>query len=134
MKQALKAIFLLVAALLVVLAVRAYLFTIYTVPADVDSELIRGDRVMVNRLSHAVLDRGDLVVFEQGADVIGRIEAMPGDTLSLEGHQFRIPTRCCDRCVAPDCRLYLVSMGRAKTLVYKHQMVGCAKKLFHLPF
>ncbi len=134
MKQALKAIFILVAALLVVLAVRAYLFAIYTVPTDVDSELIRGDRVMVNRLAHAVLERGDLVVFEQEENVIGRIEALPGDTLTLKGRQFRIPTRCCDRCVAPDCRLYLVSMGRAKTLVYKHQMVGRAKKLFHLPF
>ncbi len=134
MKPALKAILTLVAALLVMLAVRAYLFTIYTVPADVDAELTQGDRVMVNRVSHAPLDRGDLVVFTQQADVIGRIEALPGDTITLDSTLFRIPTRCCDRCVAPDCRLYLVSMGKGKTLVYRHQMVGRATKLFHLPF
>ncbi len=134
MKQVLKTVLILGAALLVVLAVRAHFLTVYTVPVDLDQQLTRGDRVMVNRLSHASPVRGDLVVFRQQGDVIGRVTALPGDTITLDSTCFRIPTRCCNRCTAPGCRLYLVTMGRTQTLVYKHQMVGRATKLFHLPY
>ena len=48
-------------ALLIVVAVRAFAFTVYRVPAA--SVLRQGDRVVVNKLSHRNFHRGELIVF-----------------------------------------------------------------------
>lgn len=134
MKQAFKALSAFGVALIIVLAVRAYAFTIYTVPTDICQTLRRGDRVMVNRLSRVELRRGDLVVFRMGGDVIGMVEAVPGDTVRIGRQQYVVPSACCSGCKCNDCRLYLVSLGRSHTLAYRHRMIGRATKLFHLPF
>ena len=134
MKQALKALSALGIALVIVLAVRAYAFTVYTVPTDISQTLRRGDRVVVNRLSHVELRKGELVVFRRRGDVIGKVEAVPGDTVKIGARLYLVPWTCCSKCKCSDCRLYLVSMGRGWALVYRHQMIGRATKLFHLPF
>ena len=70
MKQALKFLVALCVAIVILFAVRAYAFTIYTVPADLASVLRKGDRVLVNRMARDSFSRGDLVVFQrQGAHV-----------------------------------------------------------------
>lgn len=132
--QVIKAFIALGIALVIVFAIRALAFTIYTVPSDISGMLRRGDRVVVNRLSHASPRRGDYVVFRSGSEVIGRVDALPGDTISLSGRRYAIPMRCCNRCTSPDCQLYLVNLGYGQTLVYKHEMVGRARRLFHLPW
>lgn len=134
MRHFLKAVIALGIALLVVIAMRAFAFAIYTVPTDLSQTLKRGDRVMVNKLSHTELEKGQLVVFRKSADLIGRIEAVPGDTIDLGGRQYLIPQTCCERCACKDCKLYLVDLGNGKMLVYRHEVVGRAVRLFHLPF
>lgn len=134
MRQAIKVLSALAVAMVVVLAVRAYAFTIYTVPTDISSQLRRGDRVLVNRLSRVDFRRGELMVFRAPGDVVGRVVAVPGDTIGLAGRRYVIPDICCSRCGCTDCKLYLVSLGHSETLVHKHQVVGRAVRLFHLPF
>ncbi|MBM6991756.1 MAG: signal peptidase I [Prevotella sp.] len=134
MRQAFKAFIAFGIALLIVFAVRAYAFTIYTVPLDIHQMLRRGDRVMVNRLSQANPKVGDMVVFNRGVQLIGRVEALPGDTVRVGHNRFVIPESCCNRCCCPDCKLYMLNIGTRHALVYKHQMVGKARRLFHLPF
>lgn len=123
----------LVAAILLMLAVRAYAFTVYTVTDSALQPMLRtGDRVMVDRLMHRKLKHGALVVFCQQGTVIGQIEALPGDTIALKGTHYLVPTRCCARCQSRDCQLYLVNTGKGRQLVYQHQMIGRAFRLFHL--
>ncbi|MGI6242195.1 MAG: S26 family signal peptidase [Prevotella sp.] len=134
MKQALKALSALGIALIIVFAVRAYAFTVYTVPMDVSQTLTRGDRVLVNRLSRVEFRRGEMIVFRNSGDIIGRVEAVPGDTVKLGLLYYLIPQTCCPRCRCNDCKLYMVNVGQKRMLVYRHQVIGRATKLFHLPF
>jgi signal peptidase I len=134
MKQLLKAVSALGIALIIVFAVRAYAFTVYTVPTDVCQTLKRGDRILVNRLSRVEFKKGELMVFRNSSDFIGRVEAVPGDTVRLGLSRYLIPQTCCHRCKCEDCRLYMVNLGKGRTLVYRHQVIGRATKLFHLPF
>ncbi len=160
MKQALKALLTLFGALVIVFIVRAYSFTIYTAPVAVGHTLVPGDRVLVNKWVRAGFVRGDLLVFspqdgpravgpESGGrtdgshgwpllrtrcELVGRVEALPGDTITWRGVRYRIPLRCCRRCGCPDCKLYLVDTGHGQLLVHRHQVVGKARRLFHLPF
>lgn len=134
MKQALKAMVALGIALLILFAVRAYAFTIYTVPSDISMTLKRGDRVIVNRLCLPNIRRGDHLVFAAGGDLLARVVGLPGDTILLSGRRYAIPLRCCDKCECPDCRLYLVNLGGQRTLIYKHQVVGKAYRIYHLPW
>ncbi len=134
MNQVIKATIALGIALVIMFAVRGYAFTICSVPTDISSQLRRGDRVLVNKMVHAGFRRGDLLVFGQTEKLIGAVEGVPGDTVRLNGRSYRIPMRCCGKCGCPDCKIYLVSMGKGKTLVHQHQVIGKAHKLFRLPF
>ncbi|KGI60173.1 hypothetical protein HMPREF3034_00059 [Prevotella sp. DNF00663] len=125
----------LVAAVLLMLAVRAYAFTVYTVTDSALRPMLKtGDRVMVDRFIHRKLKPGAMVVFHQQGTIIGRVEALPGDTITLRGTHYLVPTRCCQRCQSADCKLYLVNTGKDRRLVYQHQMVGQAFRLFYLPW
>ena len=69
------------AALLLVFAVRIWVFSIYSVPAD---NLIKGwkqgDRVMVNRLVSAPLKRGDKIIYTDSVYVtIGAVTTFGSD-------------------------------------------------------
>jgi signal peptidase I len=135
MNQIAKTLLALVVAALVVVGVRAYFFSVYTVTTNLTPQLVKGDRVMVNKVSRAQFHRGDLMVFDSHGKHIGLVEAVPGDTIELnDGSRFLIPQICCDRCLCPDCKLYLVYTGNSKMLVHRHQVVGSAKRLFHLPW
>ncbi len=116
------------------LAVRAFAFAIYTVPADVAPTLRKGDRVMVDKVHSAPFERGDLMVFRCPERLVGTVVAVPGDTVSVGGARYRIPRRCCRRCACADCKLYLVSTGRTRCLVHLHQVEGKATKVYHLPW
>jgi signal peptidase I len=116
-----------------VLAVRAFLFTTYTVQVDIGHVLRKGDKVLVNKVQLEPIAKGTLLVFETPhtrQPAIGQVVALPGDTITFVGQRYRIPTICCDRCACPDCRLYLLDIGRKQTLVHKHQILGRANKIF----
>ncbi len=116
------------------LAVRAFAFAIYTVPTDVTPTLVKGDRVVVNKVTHATFRRGDLMVFRQPERLVGAVLAVPGDTIHVGRTNYRIPYHCCRRCACADCKLYLVDTGRSRTLVHLHQVEGKATRLYHLPW
>lgn len=91
----------LVVALAVALAVRAFVIQTYFIPsASMEPTLMIGDRILVDKLSyhlHAV-HRGDIVVFarppnEQAAsdvqDLVKRVVGLPGETIwSSSGNVF----------------------------------------------
>ena len=146
MKIAVKYIISLSVALLLVWAVRTYVFTVFSVPAGgLPPQLKEGNRVIVNRMDCDKFERGDVVVFADSvmckpskasskptdeAFFIGRGEKLPGDTIRLDTIRYVIPTICCKRCGCKDCRYYLVKTSRGSQIVHKHQMVGKAYKLF----
>lgn len=148
LRQVLKFLIGLGVAAIAVIVVRAYAFTIYTVPSDISPVLRKGDRVMVNKVDTASYHRGDLLVFDALAkqlttpdgralptqNYVGQVTALPGDTITLHGQRYLIPLICCRKCGCIDCKLYLVNTGGHSMLVHKHQVIGRATKLFHLPF
>lgn len=134
MKQIVKTIIALAIAAALLLVVRSYLFTVYTVTTGLDSQLRQGDRVLVNKWSQDSVRRGDLLVFSTHATLIGRVVSVPGDTIRFNHSRYLIPQVCCHRCLCPDCKLYLVNTGSTRMLVHKHQVVGHATRLFHLPW
>ncbi len=134
MKQALKFLVVLCVAIVILFAVRARVFTLYTVPADLSSVLRKGDRVLVNRMACDGFSRGDLVVFQRQGVHVGRIIHLPGDTIVLRGAAYVVPSVCCWRCPCADCHFYIVDIGNKNTVVHTHEMMGRATKLFYLPW
>ena len=115
------------------LAIRAYVFTIYTVPdTSLQPTLYKGDRVMVNRLERVRLQRGDIVVYQDGHDeFIGRITAVPGDTITLSGQTYQIPLRClCSTCTCHSCNIYFVSQNGLLSLITHDAIIGRPFRLF----
>ena len=141
-RQLLKFVIALAIAMAVVMVVRVFAITIYTVPAPLGQGLRTGDRVVVNKLVRSRAPRrGDLIVFTVSGEApavsligppqeLGLVVNLPGDTIAVSARRYVIPLRCCDRCPCRDCRLYLVETGHGKRLVYKHQIVGKAVPLF----
>jgi signal peptidase I len=79
-------------ALVVALVIQATLFQAFYIPSEsMESTLVEGDRVLVNKLDDSVGDisRGDVVVFERPPneppsevhDLIKRVVGLPGDTV-----------------------------------------------------
>ena len=134
MRNALKFVLALIVALALMLAVRAFIFTVYTVPFDLNRQFRKGDRVVVNRLQHSHLKRGEVIVFGDSIPLIGLVKAVPGDTLTIGRDRYLIPRRCCDRCPCPNCHFYLVHTGSSEMLVHEYQIVGKAFRLFHWPW
>ena len=139
LKQTLKFVIALCVATALVVAVHTFAFAVCTLPSGFGNEYHKGDRVVVNKLVHDNFRRGDLVLYYPDWHVtsryadspmnIGRIEALPGDTIRLGNDRFRIPLRCCHRCRCMDCKIYLVNTGQGQTLVHLHQIVGKAYRL-----
>lgn len=81
-----------VAAVVIALAVQAYVVKPYRVPTPSMANTVRaGDRVLIDRVlyGHRDIERGDIVVFKGGPAVDGqvllkRVVGLPGDVLSVE--------------------------------------------------
>lgn len=82
-----------VGALVVALVIKTFLLQAFYIPSlSMEPTLHKGDRVLVNKLSYRLHDvnRGDIVVFERPEaegpdeikDLIKRVIALPGDTIS----------------------------------------------------
>lgn len=116
------------------LLVRAFMFTIYAVPTEkLAPRLEKGDRVIVNRLQDADINNGDIIVFYDKADLIGIVEAIPGDTVKMRNKRLLIPDRCpCQGCLCDNCKYYLVNTGGKHQLVNYNNIKGKAHLLFNL--
>ena len=130
MRQALKSLLALLVAATVMMVIRAYVFTIYTVPVRLDDNVGKGDRVGVLHWLCSSPDSGDIVVYGDTVKTIGRIKAMPGDSITVKGTRYRIPEQCCKRCKSTDCHTFLIDTGHGETLIQKHEVLGKAWKLF----
>ena len=118
-------------AILLMLAIRAYAFTIFTVTdSALSPALQKGDRVLVNRLSHAPFKTNDLIIFGDTLLAAGRIEAVPGDTISLQGTRYMLARGCRVRCRCTNCCLYYVKVGQGHRLVQHADIVGKAFRIF----
>lgn len=147
-RHILKAIIALLVAIGIVMVVRDVYCKVFTVTQRVGERLLPGDRVLVIRRGNDVIKRGEMVVFwlpeanrrttvvtpSKQPPVIGVVKALPGDTILLNASKYLIPQVCCRNCGCPDCKLYLVQTGTGKLLVHKHQLLGRAYRIFHLPW
>jgi len=104
------------AALVIALIVKAFLFQAFYIPSDsMVPTLKTNDRVIVNKLSyklHAV-HRGDIIVFKtpKGSDgrpidptikdLIKRVIALPGETVSSQGGQVYVNGQAIDEHYLP---------------------------------
>ncbi len=101
-----------VGALLVALVIKTFLLQAFYIPSrSMEPTLRIGDRVLVNKLSYKVHDinRGDIVVFERPPneppdaikDLIKRVIALPGETISSQNGQVFIDGRPLDEPYLP---------------------------------
>ena len=122
MRSTLKFLLVLAVSLLLMMAFRALVFTVYAIEGEgLEPEFTAGDHVMVNRWSYGLrtgnnhlfsygrlcrqpAHRGDIVAYNNPADttghgvLFGRICALPGDTIRYQGRTSLIPslTDCAD--------------------------------------
>ena len=118
----------LVAAVIVMLLVRTYAFSIYRVTsADLEPRVMRNSRVMVNKFRRSTFQRGDLIVFRTDSSYIGVIEQLPGDTVMISNEEYVLPNNCsCHDCDCLENNCYLVNQGRGMTVVRQQEIVGSA--------
>src|SRR6202011_700092 len=103
-------IVIIVAALLVALVIKTFLFQAFYIPSEsMEPTLKPGDRVLVNKLSYDFhsIRRGDIVVFKRPPgeagdpaikDLIKRVIALPGESIEqrdgnvfINGRQLKEP-------------------------------------------
>jgi signal peptidase I len=87
-----ESIFLLVCGVAAVLLLQAFVVQPFRIPSEsMESTLVEGDRVIVNKL-HGATERGDVVVFKgwNNEDTIKRAIAIGGDTVKCCDAQKRI--------------------------------------------
>lgn len=138
MRSTLKFLVALTVSLLVMLAFRALVFTIYSVNGTgLEPAFVAGDKVVVNRWSYGLRTgggglfnygricwqspaKGDYVAFEDsvGSILIGRCTALPGDTVTLPGKGRAVmPGK--EHCDTHDC-YFLDKVG----IVTEEQIIG----------
>ncbi len=99
---------LLVAAIILALLIKTFLFQAFYIPSEsMVPTLEVGDRVLVNKLSYDLHDvnRGDIVVFEAEPnpgwrdtgidDLVKRVIALPGETVAACGDTPELLTKVC---------------------------------------
>ena len=113
MRNAMKFILATATAVLVMLVVRAYAFTVYRVSDNnLCPALKKNDRVVVNRLP------------------CGIVEDVPGDTVAIDGSLYILPERCgCQKCGCSRRAVFMVSQGKERALLHRDDIIGKAFKI-----
>lgn len=119
-------------ALCIAWVIHAFAFTVYTVTDNaLTPEILRGNRIIVDKLSPFTPQKGDLLVYNDSThSYIGKVVNLPGDTIKLANDLYQIPKKCCNHCHCPQCQPYFLKTSKGLQLVYKHQMEGKAYLLF----
>ncbi|MCR4854205.1 MAG: S26 family signal peptidase [Prevotella sp.] len=114
----------------IVWLVHRYAFCVVRATSDeLSPAVVKGERLLVNKLQRDDIHKGDLLVFGTDSAYIGVVINVPGDTVRTDSTAFLLPIRCCDRCKSSNCQPYLVQMGQAVTLVYHADVIGQAYSL-----
>ncbi|RRC98721.1 signal peptidase I [Prevotella sp. OH937_COT-195] len=131
MRNALKFILAVATAIVLMLVVRTYAFTIYKVSDNnLYPVLKKNDRVVVNKLPYGRFSRGDMVVFGEETAHIGMVENIPGDTVAIDGRMFVLPERCgCQQCGCSRKAVFMVLQGKCRTLLHRDDIIGKAFKI-----
>ena len=103
-----------IGAILVAVVVKTVFVQAFRIPSEsMDPTLIKGDRVLVNKLSYKLHDvnRGDVVVFDRPKnlpggpddpdDLIKRVIGLPGDTVTARNGQVYVNNRKLDEPYLP---------------------------------
>lgn len=141
---------LIVAATAVLLFIfRATVCTLYTIPDNTLAPLVKlGDRVLVNRWSYGLrisatqwttyariaakpVKKGDFIAFEatnstaQRAVILGKVVAVPGDTVTIKKEKYIIP-RGCQMCTCNSLSPYMVNTKKdgGRILVPECDVIG----------
>lgn len=155
MRDAVNTVVALACAAVVILLVRALVVTVYAIPDNILApHLVAGDRVLVNRWSYGLrtggdsiftytrwmkspVKKGDFIAFNSPADsthriparpvLMGRVVAVPGDTITAYGKRFVIPDRY-QICTCRPAGHYLVGTDSAsrQLLVHEQHIIGRA--------
>ena len=134
MRQAFKTFLTLTLAIVVMLIVRAFVLTMYTISTDISPDFRQGDRLLVSKIRRGTPEKGAGVVFDSGLKQVGKVLAVPGDTLSVGGQKYLIPQKCCPKCLCPGCHLYLIGTGKAHQIVPACRITGIIVHTFRLPW
>ena len=131
MRNAIKFILAVATAIILMLVVRAYAFTIYKVSnSNLNPVLKKNDRVLVNKLDRARFSHGDMVVFSADSSYVGVVNGVPGDTVTLDSTSYVLPERCgCQECECKERAMFLVWQGKENVLIHKDDIIGKAYKL-----
>ena len=131
MRNAIKFILAVATAIILMLVVRAYAFTIYKVSnSNLNPVLKKNDRVLVNKLDRARFLRGDIVVFSADSSYVGVVSGVPGDTVTLDSTTYVLPERCgCQECQCKERAVFLIWQGEEQALIHKDDIIGKAYKL-----
>ena len=131
MRNAIKFILAVATAIILMLVVRAYAFTIYKVSnSNLNPVLKKNDRVLVNKLDRARFLRGDIVVFSADSSYVGVVSGVPGDTVTLDSTTYVLPERCgCQECQCKERAVCLIWQGKEQALIHKDDIIGKAYKL-----
>jgi signal peptidase I len=149
MRSTLKFLIAFSAASVVMLAFRALVFTIYTVPGpQLEPVFKAGDRVMVNRWAYGLrtgggtifsygrlwqrpIAKGDWLALDDSTNQVflARCTALPGDTIRQEGRSYIVPGRqatCAQHDYYQIDSLSLICeeqiIGRVFLVVYNHTL------------
>ncbi len=107
------------------LTIRTYLFTIFIVSDNGLSPVLKkGNRVLVNRLVRSHFSKGDIVLFGKQQIALGKIAAVPGDTIEVAGKQYLIPNYCHGSCTCGACRYVLIVRGKQQVLIQQGDIKG----------
>jgi signal peptidase I len=130
-------------AMMVMMAFRALVFTVFTIPGNRLSPVFQpGDRVMVNRWSYGLrtggagsifsygrlcqqsVEKGDLVAINDstGSVQVCRCKAQPGDTLHVKGRILAVPGVY--NCAQQDYYWMESVDGREAGMVAEEQVMG----------
>lgn len=153
MRDAVRFFWTLIVAVILLCAFRALAFTIYTIPNNtLEPILLKGDRIVVNRWSYGLraggdslfqyarilksrVKKGDIVAFNLPFGysrrpsfwkvIVGKVSALPGDTIRVYGQNFVIP-KDCKMCTSQHNSPYLISSlkGKNEFLVPERYIIG----------
>ncbi len=132
MRRALHLTAALAVAVAATLLLRAYVITLYVVPdASLGQPWRQGERAVGVKVCMPEPGRGDAVVYRfNGSDHMGRVVALPGDTVTIGSGSYRIPPfLSCPLCGSGHCRRYLIDTAGTQVLLHEEHIVA---RLYHV--
>ena len=151
MSGTVKTLLIVAAAAVLLFLFRVSVCTIYTIPDNTLAPAVKqGDRVLVNRWSYGLrvggndwisycriarktVEKGDFIAFDapvssaaKRAVMMGRVVAVPGDTVKIDGQMYVIP-RGCQVCTCGCMSSCIVNPNQHGGIILHTSHIGAAK-------